>query len=388
MIISADSHIDLHWLPPTLFVDNAPSALRERMPRVMDVPEGRKWMTPKGVSFGMAASVGASGRPYKPGMSHRADRMAEAGIYDDGAKGILRLSDPDLRIEDQQRDGVDAEVLYGILGASIWIRDEEASSEVARIYNEWLAEFCGVHPHRLLGLASIPSHNPKAAIDEIRRVLKRGGLRGFDISGCESGLPLYHEDWSECWATIEESGLPVHFHTVGPNVRDTTGFSALNVNRAKAEALANGQYERASLALREMILGGVLEAYAKLHLVLSESGIGWVPYMLERMDQNWEDQTRRQLTLKRPPSEYWYKQCSATFQVERFGSRNLETIGIDNVMWASDFPHPDGLWPDSQQFIAEQFAHLSPEARAKVLGGNAAKLYGLEHVAESRGAGR
>lgn len=240
-IVSADSHIDLHWLPPTLFTDNASVSLKTRMPGVHVTPDGPRWMTAKGANFGMPASVGATGRPYRHGMSHRADRMAMEGIYEDGARGVLRLTDPHLRIKDQDRDGVSAEVIYGLLGASLWIRDIEASVELARIYNDWLVNFCAHYPERLLGLASIPSHTPEIAIEEIERVARNGGIRGLDISGGDESLPLYHPAWDRFWATVEDTGLPVHFHTLGPRVRDTREFSALDINRAKAEALANCQ---------------------------------------------------------------------------------------------------------------------------------------------------
>ena len=385
-IVSADSHIDTHWLPANLFTDNCSAAMRERMPFVTPTPEGPRWVTKKGVTFGLHGGVGGMGKPYIKGSSYRADRMAEAGLYTDSARGIFRLTDPELRIKDQDRDGVSAEVLYGILGASVWLQDAEASWEMTRIYNDWLVEFCKDYPHRLLGLASIPTHSPELAAAEIRRVARRGGIAGIDVAGGEGKLkPLYHEVWNDFWNAIDESGLPVHFHTLGPIPRvDMTGFSPLDIERCKAEGLANCQYERACEVLRETILGGVLESHPNIKLVLSESGIGWIPYMLERMDLNWEDQYKSRLTLKKPPSHYWREQCYATYQIEMFGSRVIDAIGEDNVMWASDFPHPDGLWPDSQDVIAAQYKDLDARIRSKVLSGNAVKLYGLETAAVAR----
>lgn len=378
-IVSADSHIDLQWLPPALFTENASAALRERMPYVADSPTGRRWVTRKGVTLGLAAGVGSTGRPYVKGASLRADRMAEAGLYTDGAKGILRLTDPHLRVKDQDLDGVSAEVLYGILGASTIVGDIEASWEMASIYNDWLVDFCSHHPRRLLGLASIPTHSPERAAAEIRRMTRKGGIHGFDVSGAEGRpMPLYHADWADFWTAIDESGLPVHFHTLGPAPRDFSRYTELDIQRAKAEGLANCQYERACLVLREAILGGVLQDHPDLKLVLSESGIGWIPYMLERMDQGWEDQYRPLLSLTKPPSHYWAEQCFATYQQEAFGSSVIEQIGADNVMWASDFPHPDGLWPDSMSVIERQFKSLPSQLTKKVISENAVKLYKLD----------
>lgn len=379
-IVSADSHIDTHWLPYTLFTDQASAAMRERMPYVTETPEGLRWVTRRGITFGLAGGVGGMGKPYIKGSSHRADRMAEAGLYRDSARGILRLTDPHLRVKDQDLDGVSAEVIYGILGASLWLQDVEASWEMARIYNDWLVDFCRPYPNRLLGLASIPTHTPEQAAAEIRRVTRNGGIAGLDIAGgVGPQKPLYHPVWKDFWKAVAESGLPVHFHTLGPAPRvDMTGFSPLDIERCKAEGLANCQYERACEVLRETILGGVLHDYPEIRLVLSESGIGWIPYMLERMDLNWEDQYRSRLTLTKKPSEYWAAQCYATYQVEKFGSRVIEDIGADNVMWASDFPHPDGIWPDSQAIIADQYRDLKPASVRKVLSDNAVKLYRLD----------
>src|SRR3546814_12510906 len=108
--------------------------------------------------------------------------MAATGLYDDGKKGIRRLTVADLRIKDQDRDGIQAEVLYGILGASQRLNDSEAATEMMRIYNEWLAGFCKPHPDRFAGIACIPNHDVAAAVEEIGRVVQSGGLRGLEIA--------------------------------------------------------------------------------------------------------------------------------------------------------------------------------------------------------------
>ena len=113
--------------------------------------------------------MGSAGREYVPGVIHRSDRMAAQGLYEDGAKGIRRLTEPELRVRDQDLDGVCGEVLYGILGAANRLNDPEAAVEVMRIYNEWLAGFCATHPDRFAGIACIPNHDIDAAVAEIER---------------------------------------------------------------------------------------------------------------------------------------------------------------------------------------------------------------------------
>src|SRR3989442_4853563 len=176
--ISADCHIDLCQLPPDLFTSNASAALRDRMPYVTDSPKGKMWVSKNGGFFGLAGGMGSAGREYVPGQIHRSDRMASTGLYEDGKKGIYRLSDPDLRLKDQDRDGVQAEVLYGILGTTRRLGDAEATVAVMRIYNEWLAGFCERHSDRYAGLACIPSRPIGKAVDRGMQAVERGGWRG------------------------------------------------------------------------------------------------------------------------------------------------------------------------------------------------------------------
>src|SRR5205085_4442565 len=140
------------WLPPDLFTKNASAALKDRMPKVVDGPKGPQWVSAKGANFGLVNGMGSAGREYVPGVIHRSDRMASTGLYDDGKKGIRRLTDVEHRLKDQDRDGVQAEILYGILGATSRLNDPEAAVEVIRVYNEWLAGFCESHPDRFIGL--------------------------------------------------------------------------------------------------------------------------------------------------------------------------------------------------------------------------------------------
>src|ERR1039458_6050259 len=116
--ISADCHVDLIWLPPDLFTSNARAELKDRMPYVTDTRRGKMWVAKNGAKFGLMNGMGSAGREYVPGQIHRSDRMASTGLYEDGRNGIRRLTDPDLRLKDQERDGVQAEVLYEIGRAS------------------------------------------------------------------------------------------------------------------------------------------------------------------------------------------------------------------------------------------------------------------------------
>ena len=378
-IISADCHIDLIWLPPKLFTENATRSLKGRMPYVTDGPDGPVWVARNGAFFGLQNGMGSAGRNYVPGEIYRSDRMAAQGLYDDGKNGIRRLTNPQLRIKDQNLDGVCGEVLYGILGAAERLGDPEAAIEMMRIYNEWLANFCSEYPDRFAGIASIPGNNMVSALEEIERVARRGVVKGLEVPSTTDAKPLYHEDWTPLWSAAADAKLPIHFHTVGGPKPDFESMEPLESRRAFAVFITGFQLNMAQ-KLMEVIYGGLLEAHPELIVVIGESGIGWIPYLLEHMDLEWEDQFK-DLTLTMKPSEYWRRQCRATYQSDPVGIRLLDLLGEDNVMWGSDFPHPDGVWPDSQDFINRELRTLSKDTRRKITHDNAASLYGFPLVA-------
>jgi uncharacterized protein len=297
-------------------------------------------------------------------------------------------------LRDQDRDGVQAEVLYGILGATGRMNDPEATVEVMRIYNEWLAEFCARHPERYAGLASIPNHPIEAAIAEVERVAKRGAVRGLDIANSPDLKPLWDPSWNALWQVVDACGLPIHFHTIGtrlPEDLQRLVHMGSDLSRAPADTTSDEKHlARMAFAthitgfqinmtgvLTSVIFGGVLERYPRIRVVLGEAGIGWIPYVLWRMDAEWEDQFK-DLALTMPPSEYWRRQCWATYQTDPVGLKLIDELGADKIMWGSDFPHPDGVWPDSREYIAREMSAVPADIRRKIVCENAARLYGFD----------
>src|SRR5690348_5450441 len=207
--ISADCHLDMPWMPPDLFVSEARRELKERMPYVEEGRRGPQWVAKNGANFGLKNGVGPGGAPFVPGQNHRVDKMAETGMYEDGKRDIRRCSDPHLRIKDMDRDGVDAEVIYGILGAASRLNDREASNEMLRIYNDFLKEFCRHYPDREIGLACLPYGNIDDAVTEIHRVAKMG-LRGLELSCSWDMEPMWHPCWEPLWQAVNEVRLPLH----------------------------------------------------------------------------------------------------------------------------------------------------------------------------------
>ena len=229
-----------------------------------------------------------------------------------------------------------AEIIFGILGAATRLRDHEAAAEMFRIYNDWLVDFCRHYPERHIGLACLPYGDIGAAVREIHRVAKMG-LRGLELSCSWDMEPMWHPSWEPLWQAVNEVGLPLHFHTfptMPPSVREkATGLT----RRAAMFTSVSGFQMNLINILAAVIGSAVLERYPNIRISFGESGIGWLPYALDRMDFEWEDRFR-DLGLRMKPSDYWRRQCKATFQFDRIGTQLIDEIGEDTLMWGSDYP--------------------------------------------------
>ena len=379
--ISADSHIDLHWLPADLFVKNASSALKDHMPFVQDGDEPY-WTTKKNLWLGYVSGFGPYGQKYVPGSNAKIDIMASTGLYADAKKGRRRVSDPTLRQQDMNLDGIDAEVVYGLAAETMMrLEDPAAATEMCRIYNDWLADFCRGSNGRLFGLACVYYADIAASVKEVYRIAeqRRAGIVGINLAMSRETRPLWHESWEPMWKAICDVGLPLHVHCFRSlpltlEEIDVTG----QAKRAAFFTSVTG-FQMASLVhpLAAMIGSGVLERYPKLQLVLGESGLGWIPYVLERMDHEFKGRFQ-DLELKLKPSEYWRRQCKAVFQNDRVGVKLIDELGAETLMWGSDYPHSDGTWPESTKVLNTLLANTPRDVVHKITCENAARLYGIE----------
>ena len=373
-IISADDHIDLQWLPKDLWQKRVPLPLRERAPRVVDTPEGPYWVCGEDRWDPWGGRKGAAGA-----MGGRRLALERGGVLE---HGVLRPTTTELRLADMDRDGIDATVMYGPI-VPLLIKDPELRRVCYRAYNDWLAEFCATAPERLVGAGLIPIDEPKAAADEVR-YLKQIGLRTGMLLAARVELPLWDAAWESLWQAAGETGIPIGFH-LGGGLRTTVygGPHATDAgNMGVRVSCAPLQMDE---PLAAVIFSGALERYPSLKIVLAETGIGWLPYMLERMDDTyrkfldageyWRKHGGLQLTM--PPSAYFRRQVWATFQTDHVGSRLLDLLGDQRVMWASDYPHADSTWPESQKAIEGNFGAAAPRTRRRILCDNARELYRL-----------
>jgi predicted TIM-barrel fold metal-dependent hydrolase len=373
-IISADDHIDLQWLPKDLWQKRVPAQWRDRAPNVVDTSDGPAWVCGDDrwdLWGGRAGAAGAQGG--------RRTAIERGGVLE---HGVLRPTTTALRLADMDRDGVDATVMYGPI-VPLLIKDPDLRKVCYRAYNDWLAEFCATAPERLVGAGLIPIDDPKTAADEVR-YLRQIGLRTGMFLAARVETPLWEEVWEPLWEAGAETGIPIGFH-LGGGLR-TVAFSGPKANNAGnmgvRVACSTLQMDEPIAAV---IFSGALERHPTLKVVLAETGIGWLPYMLERLDDTyrkfldaeeyWRAHGGLQLTMA--PTAYWRRQVWATFQTDLAGLRLIDSIGADRVMWASDYPHADSTWPESQQAIADNFKGVDAATRQRVLCDNARALYGL-----------
>jgi len=352
-IISADDHMDIHVLPPSLFEERLPAAFRDAGPRVVETPDGPFWQ--------------AEGRLLSP-----SGRKAKGYIRSE--EHGFRPGQPEKRLEDMDRDGVYAQVVYSPMTTQMRIADAELRAACMRAYNDWASEFNRVEPSRLLLLSHLPGHDPAAARDELLRVAGLGH-RGAIIGQDEGVAPIFEDEWHPFWDAAEETGLPIHAH-LGP--RGSMLKAQLGSWRMPAfVAVIPMQLDE---TLCGMVFSGILERRPRVKFVLGEGGLGWVPYVIERMDHEHHKyfENTRDHRLDMLPSEIFRRQVFVTYEDETLGVKLIPEIGIDNVMWASDYPHGDSTWPHSRKALDDSpLASLGDEVLKKVVYDNAAAVYGV-----------
>lgn len=362
VIISADSHMNE---PPDLWVERVDKAFRERAPRVIHEYEGRPghWFVCEGLE---PRSVGGT---FAAGKTAEELVAAQKAGYEAARPGGW---DPVERLKDMAIDGVEAEVLYTTLGFRLFgLTDGPFQTELFRVYNDWLAEFCQHDPKRFAGLALISLLDVESGVREIQRCAKMG-LKGAMImasppEGREFALPMY----DNFWAAAQDLKMPLSLHTSTGHSRE----SRYNVDRYMRSMTLAHETQR---TLTTFIFSGVLERFPGLMLVSAENDIGWIAHFIQRADFAYRRFRHSDpAPIKLLPSEYFQRQVYATFMDDLVGLTNWAYIGEDNFMWASDYPHTLATWPHSRDVIARDFKDVPETVKWKIVCDTAAELYGL-----------
>ncbi len=316
-----------------------------------------------------------------------------------GDGGLLAAFDSDARNEKLDVEGVAAEVLFpdadvlgtGRVAASPFGSGLSSSGDSvpelvmagARAHNRWLADFCAKEPHRRIGVAVVPIvHDIDAAVTEIRAVHDLG-LKGVLMPTRWMAEPAYHDPrYEPVWSTLEDLGMVLHTHSgAGPTDYDIgPGFMAIYATEA---------YWWAARPLWVLLWSGVFERHPNLKYVIAENGAWWLPDIVGKMDEKYVgghntkklgNVFRENLSMK--PSDYIDRNCflaASTPGVEDIGRRH--EIGVGNLLWGNDFPHPEGTFPYTRELVRQRFKDVPPEETRRILGLNAVDLYGIDAAA-------
>jgi predicted TIM-barrel fold metal-dependent hydrolase len=379
-VIDADTHLtEAH----DLWTSRAPAKYLDRVPRVETIDGQPMWMV-DGAELGFAGGGGVIDREGGKGRALEAlyewtiDKI-HPGAYD-----------PKARIEVMDDSGIWAQVCFpnsiglGGQGISDVVTDPELRLLCIQIYNDAMAEVQAESNLRLLPMPVLPAWDVDACVTEAQRVSGLG-LRGVNMTSDpqDLGAPdLANLAWDPLWEVCAENHLPVHFH-IGASLTTMTYFGTYPWESQNEDTkLAIGGtllFIGNARVVANIILSGMLERHPKLQMVSVESGVGWIPFILEALDYEMSENAPKELDkLSMLPSEYFKRQLYATFWFEKNNVPALiASVGEDNVLFETDFPHPTCLYPKPLDTVAEKMSTLTPQVQRKVLGENAAKLYRL-----------
>jgi predicted TIM-barrel fold metal-dependent hydrolase len=382
-VIDADAHMTERH---DLFTERAPKGYEDRVPHVERIDGVEMWVI-DGKTFGKA---GSGGTIDHEGVKHPF-RDSQGGSW--GIADVHPAAwDPAERLRLMDRLGIHAQVLYpnaiGIGGQNLVnsVADEVVLRLCVELYNDAMAEVQAASGDRLLPMPIMPAWDIAACVREAERCAGLG-YRGVNMTADpqDSGSPdLGDPAWDPFWEVCAGLGLPVHFH-IGASQTSLayygTTFWPSQDDYVKPAIGGASLFQNNSRVLLNSAYSGMFDRHPDLRMVSVESGIGWVPFMLEAMDyeleENAPDHARK---LRKKPSEYFRDNWYATFWFET-GRGDLQhlidAVGEDNIMFETDFPHPTCLHPDPVGAVSQRVAALRPETQRKVMGDNAAALYRL-----------
>jgi predicted TIM-barrel fold metal-dependent hydrolase len=374
--ISADSHVTE---PGDCYRPNIDPAFRDRAPvAVTDATMGAAINVDQGkmtIPYGMIAAAGRSWDQISPFIHVGWDEL-HAGGWDGHA-----------RLAEQDRDGVLIEVLYPSVGMLLCNHpDADYKHACFQAYNRWMAEYMSVAPDRLIGVGQTALRSVEEGIDDLEQ-MKALGLRGVMLPGyaaCHDEGDYDDPRWDPFWRAAVELDLPVSFHilTGGVGTLGSPDFRGPKMNGFF------GIIRSCQDMIGTLVFGRVFDRVPELRIVCVEADAGWVPHWMYRADhaverhRNWLGAG----DLERKPSEYVREHVYVTFQDDWVAFQTAHLMNHERLMWASDHPHSDSTFPNSQRVLAEQTAHLTEVVRDDIVWRNCARLYGLD-IDAGRAAG-
>ena len=371
-MISSDSHI---VEPPDLWTARMPKRFGDRAPHVVSLDDGDWWFVDgrKTQSFiGIQTGVRFAKDPDRLVTSARFEQVRPAAY------------DPRRYLDENEQDGVWGSVIYPSEGLVIFsVPNTEVVTAAMRAYNDWLAEFCAEDRSRLKGLAMVNVDEVDDAVAELERVARLGLAGALVTVKPPAWAPFHSKAYEPLWAAAQDLALPLSLH-VATDRGDPRGGDAaftLDVKNVPPAVFINKDYQ-VRQALADLILEGVFERFPRLRIGSVEHELGWIPFFLAQMDYTYTDRPARGEWYRFRehgvlPSEFWHRNCFASFQEDAIGVRLRDVIGVPALLWGSDYPHTESTWPRSREIVAEFLAGVPAEESQAIVAGNAARLYGF-----------
>ena len=373
LVISSDSHV---FEPPGLWTDRIDAEFRERAPRMQRVGEVDHLVIEKDqmiAGIGLISNAGA--RFENP------EQISAHGRFEDVHTGGY---DPEQHIRDMKIDGVSGELLYPSQGLFYFrVADSRLMSAIFRTYNDWLAEFCVTNPDRLKGVAMINLDDVSEGVAELERCAALGMAAAMISEYPQEHRRYDSPEYGPFWAAAQDLDMPVSLHTATRREGRTRGAGATSVRDASGRA-TKVFYPATSMC--DMIFSGVFERFPKLKLAIVEFELSWVPYILDSMDYTYverQEEASHRFRGDARPSDFFRNNVYLSFQEDAVGIRLRDVIGVDRLMWGSDYPHSESTFPRSREVLSEILEGVPVPEQASIVGGAAASVYGfdLEKVA-------
>lgn len=377
---SADSHFES--LPET-WTHRVPAQYRERAPRRVKLPDGRDAILEEGLPLeyrGTNLFAGKSPEEFNP-VCLTFETSAGAGS-------------PQQRLKEQDADGIDGELLFASEARNTKIKDRNVFLALIRAFNDYfIEEYCAVDPERLIGVAVMPDIGAGENIAEMKRC-KEKGFKAVRLHTFPSGKSYPTAEDDEFYAAALDLNMPITIHTSFPRRTDERDVYLMKYPKEPQgedrpfdflQRLARqGIYHCGAVEAAQLILAGVFDRFPKLRFYWAENNVGWIPYFYQQMDQtykvnySWAERLLGLPKLKRLPSEYLREHALWGVFDDPIGIQLRHMIGVDKIMWSTDFPHIVTRWPKSRELVQEQFAGVPEDEKRAMLAGNAVKFFHLD----------
>ena len=368
-VISSDSHI---FEPPDFWTSRGNKQMTDKLPHVVTLEDGDWWICGgrKVTGVGLGAQAGLRfEEPEKIKMGDSVDNVRPGGWI------------PEEHIKDMELDGVYAGVVFPSVGFMMYnvVPDSDVLSEIFRVYNDWVAEFCKPFPNRLKGIALINVDDVAQGVKELERCAKLGLVGGMIPLQPPQGHRYLSDEYEPLWSAAADLNIPLNLH-VATN-RPGVGQELQQIDEATAAFIAT-QAHWAQMSIADMIFSGVMERHPKLKIGSVELDVAWIPYFLDRIDYTYTQRAQEFVPYRFKedmlPSDYFHRQVFVGFQEDALGVQMRDIIGIDNLMWGSDYPHPEGTFPRSRQIIDDILVDCTEEEKEKIVCRNAARMFNFQ----------